>query len=615
MHEAAHADWQPDEEWVVELERARNALADLEIEDPRPFERSQFPFPVCNAVYGMEFDPDDVFEQFLTLEPHKAGFLETFAAAAELVESAQPDRDDFFMDDAFVRGMVFSGAKWKAGWGMVWGHTEGTAQMTAELDKRDFLLFTAGRGHEAALFLGRRPTSLIYFLQLMVRYGLIWGRQEPGAPHELGHFLEKDMPGVIVALEEFSPLDATMVLCLMKFGAPAVVGATFPFPLGRQRQAETVDEAVEMVYFDNLRVRPSPTVELRSLPDFMDPANRNEEFEAEVTISPENAFLLVEQAESGSQARVTGDDPERVGFVVHVDHPDLISGIANHVEKAACRMLNCIACVRAERGDDRGLSLAFRSSEDIDLSRLAQAVKAGLALQYPRIGDVGVELLAGGDAFDEALERAGTVHKAREEEIASRHDEIVDRFCYCMDCQPFSLEHVCIITPDRPPMCNRDPWDIMAGALFGVTRAPYKRRDVLDVPSAALFDKGECLDRERGEYAGLNEVMQKLTHGRTQRVFLHSVEGHPHTSCGCFRYVIFRLEGGGLGIMARESKDVSPDGRTWSDLANQAGGKQSPGVVGVGDAYLRSPKFMQGDGGWEGIEWTSSEVERPDSDG
>ena len=43
-----------------------------------------------------------------------------------------------------------------------------------------------------------RDTGPIYFLQLMVRYAMIWGQIPPGEDHEMGHFLEQDMPGAIV---------------------------------------------------------------------------------------------------------------------------------------------------------------------------------------------------------------------------------------------------------------------------------------------------------------------------------------------------------------------------------------------------------------------------------
>ena len=53
--------------------------------------------------------------------------------------------------------------------------------------------------------------------------------------------------------------------------------------------------------------------------------------------------------------------------------------------------------------------------------------------------------------------------------------------------------------------------------------------------------------------------------------------------------------------MHRGFEGVAPDGSTWNLLANRAGGKQQPGITGVSPAYLRSPRFLQGDGGWGAV--------------
>ena len=38
-------------------------------------------------------------------------------------------------------------------------------------------------------------------------------------------------------------------------------------------------------------------------------------------------------------------------------------------------------------------------------------------------------------------------------------------------------------------------------------------------------------------------------------------------------------------------------------VANAAAGKQSSGFVGFGRGYMRSRKFLQGDGGWKRVVW------------
>ena len=53
-----------------------------------------------------------------------------------------------------------------------------------------------------------------------------------------------------------------------------------------------------------------------------------------------------------------------------------------------------------------------------------------------------------------------------------------------------------------------------------------------DINSHVAVVPGECLDAERGEWAGVNEAVARLSQGRTTRVRLHSLEATPHTGCG-----------------------------------------------------------------------------------
>ena len=118
------------------------------------------------------------------------------------------------------------------------------------------MVFTDQAGIPDTVFIGSRDTSPIYFLQLMVRYGLIWGRIAPGDDHEMGHFLEKDMPGLIVICADLPPLKYLITLGLMKLGAPAIVPCTFPFPYGYRLVADSVAEILERIsHLPNLRQR------------------------------------------------------------------------------------------------------------------------------------------------------------------------------------------------------------------------------------------------------------------------------------------------------------------------------------------------------------------------
>jgi acetyl-CoA decarbonylase/synthase complex subunit beta len=189
-------------------------------------------------------------------------------------------------------------------------------------------------------------------------------------------------------------------------------------------------------------------------------------------------------------------------------------------------------------------------------------------------------------------------------------EENTEEFVVCTECRPFSLVHTCIVTPDRTPMCSsRNYAAIKAAALFGSPAVPFKRRTEEHVELRKVFARGAMLDRERGEYEGANRMYREMTHGKLDRVFLHSVRGFPHTSCGCFQALAFWIdEVKGIGVMGRGSKAVAPNGMTWDLLANAAGGKQTDGVMGISVAYVRSRHFLKGDGGHANLVWVDSEL-------
>ncbi len=118
------------------------------------------------------------------------------------------------------------------------------------------------------------------------------------------------------------------------------------------------------------------------------------------------------------------------------------------------------------------------------------------------------------------------------------------------------------------------------------------------------------LDPVKGEYSGVNEVSKEKTLGEIDKVWLYTGFGYPHTSCGCFEAVAFYIpEVDGFGIVHRGYKDVTVNGLAFSTLADStAGGRQVDGFHGISIEYMRSPKFLQADGGWDRVVWLPQEV-------
>jgi acetyl-CoA decarbonylase/synthase complex subunit beta len=124
------------------------------------------------------------------------------------------------------------------------------------------------------------------------------------------------------------------------------------------------------------------------------------------------------------------------------------------------------------------------------------------------------------------------------------------------------------------------------------------------------IQKGELIDPVKGEFSGVNEVVKKKSLGAVNRVWFYTGFGYPHTSCGCFEAVAFYIpEVEGFGIVNRGFKDATVNGLPFSTLADStAGGRQVDGFHGVSVEYMRSPKFLQADGGWNRIVWVPATV-------
>jgi acetyl-CoA decarbonylase/synthase complex subunit beta len=178
-------------------------------------------------------------------------------------------------------------------------------------------------------------------------------------------------------------------------------------------------------------------------------------------------------------------------------------------------------------------------------------------------------------------------------------DEDADAFYGCALCQSFAPTHCCVITPQRYSNC---------GAISWFDGRAASRID----PKGPLFriEQGECVDPEHGEYTGANQIMKEKTLGAIDRVWLYSAFGYPHTSCGCFEGLAFYIpEVDGLGLVFRDFQGKTVNGLAFSTMADSAaGGRQVDGFHGVSIEYLRSPKFLQADGGWNRVVWLPSNV-------
>jgi acetyl-CoA decarbonylase/synthase complex subunit beta len=219
--------------------------------------------------------------------------------------------------------------------------------------------------------------------------------------------------------------------------------------------------------------------------------------------------------------------------------------------------------------------------------------------ELPIIEKVQITFITDPDKVHEMYPEAMQAYEARDAKARGLKDEEVDKFYGCILCQSFAPSHVCVITPQRYSNCGAISWfDGRASAQVD--------------PKGPVFaiERGELIDAEKGEYSGVNEVVKKKSLGDVDRVWLYTAFGHPHTSCGCFEAVAFYIpEVDGFGLVNRSFKGVTVNGLPFSTLADStAGGRQVDGFHGISIEYMRSPKFLAADGGWNRVVWVPKEV-------
>ena len=299
-----------------------------------------------------------------------------------------------------------------------------------------------------------------------------------------------------------------------------------------------------------------------------------------------------------------------MGVLVEVADRKVTDDVALFVEGYALRALSFLQGVRA-RVEGGSFRLEMAEGACPTDATIGEAITCGIRLRFPGLEQIGVTLTYDREALDREAGSIRTYQEERLRRVEAMTKANTEDLCVCLECRPFSLVHTCTASPERAPMCgSRTYASIEAAALFDSADVPWKRPSERGLPLRSVIRKGKVLDAARGEYEGCNDAYARMTGGKLERVTLHSVRDHPHTSCGCFQAIAFWIHDvEGIGIMLRGSKATAPDGRTWESLANQAGGKQTPGMTGVSMRYIRSPSFLRGDGGVRNIVWMDSALQ------
>ena len=125
------------------------------------------------------------------------------------------------------------------------------------------------------------------------------------------------------------------------------------------------------------------------------------------------------------------------------------------------------------------------------------------------------------------------------------------------------------------------------------------------------FMKGECLNLLKGEYSGINEIVKEKSNQTKERYFLHSMFGFPHSACGCFEITAFYINAiDKIGVVEKGYNRTIIGMTEPEHREKAAGGHQVDGYIGTCEEYLKSPKFLYADGGWERVGWISNELKK-----
>jgi carbon-monoxide dehydrogenase catalytic subunit/CO dehydrogenase/CO-methylating acetyl-CoA synthase complex beta subunit len=197
------------------------------------------------------------------------------------------------------------------------------------------------------------------------------------------------------------------------------------------------------------------------------------------------------------------------------------------------------------------------------------------------------------------LDEAKEAYSERDARIADLTDESVDTFYTCSLCQSFAPGHLCIVTPERLGLCGAINW-LDAKASYQISPVG---------PNNPVLKK-DVIDPVKGQWGGVNQVVQEKTSGKVQVFSAYTMMEEPMTSCGCFECIVgVSADLQGVIVVNREFPGMTPIGMTFSTLAGSVGGGvQTPGFIGVGRRYLVSRKFIKADGGFLRIVWMPKDL-------
>ena len=464
--------------------------------------------------------------------------------------------------------------------------------------------------------LGHDVTSVIHVVTVAVRAALIFGNVQPG---DLGGLLQYTKERVPAFVNTFGALNEVVVSA----GAGAIA-LGFPVIVDIDLGENQVPGALESVCDHAQTVKKS--LELRSIKikvkELPVPVAFAAAFEGEIIRKNDMHCEFYSGKNPTAELVLMRDMSEIEDHEINIVGPDLDAGgelaLATFVEVAGKKMQEDFEAVierkfhawfnylegvmhTGQRNQVRVRVSKSAYENGLRLKHFAEVLYFMIMDEFSAVVDkCRITLIT--DPEKAAAFRDTTAmprYSYRDDRLASMTDESVDRYYTCILCQSFAPAHCCVVTPERLGLCGAVSW------------LDAKATNELDPngPCQPIFKEG-CTDERTGRFESVDKAIFSATHGAVESVTLYSLIEDPMTSCGCFECICgIEPMSGGVIVVNREFKGMTPVGMTFGELAScTGGGVQTPGYMGHGRHFIASKKFVAAEGGIERIVWMPKEL-------
>jgi acetyl-CoA decarbonylase/synthase, CODH/ACS complex subunit beta len=599
------------------------------IHGPLAYEETAYHLPVAYALTGRPVhSSQEALEVYQLTSENPFVACESLMAFSEQGPGREPAPYTGFIGDAVLRKLGYSLVDGSIlGLALVIGtpgNADTASRICRELQEKYMLTFLAGDvvpslssasvklGFEYRLIpLGSTPVHGVHFVDIITRVALMFGGVVPGDPGRLLAYANQRAKAIAIVFPGLNDEGIALVDALRLLGIPII-------SLGGYEGGEWVttvpqDAVREGMERKGIKVTVTAIpIPMSCSPAFEGKSIRKEEMYVEFGggRSPAFELLRVKPASEVTDGliRVIGPEIESVkegsavplGIIVEVAGKSMKKDFEPVLERRIHNFVNYgEGSWHVAQRDLIWVRISKEAVKNgIKIEHIGKLIATKFRIDFPDLLDaVQVTLVTDLKAVEAGKKEAEAIYEERDRRIQGMKDTDVDLFYSCTLCQTFAPNHVCIITPERPALCGAISW------LDG--KIAYEIS-----PSGANqpVEKGVVIDRDKGEFEGVNRFVKKASHGEVDRCSLYSIMEYPMTCCGCFECIALMLpEVNGIMVVNREYKGDTPSGMSFSTLAGTiGGGAQTPGFAGISKNYILSDRFLQDEGGIERLVWLPS---------